>query len=179
MWIPALDSLAMPSPATGPVPAPGAEPVAELPGAPELPPATPDPAPPAEEPAAPTPSPGDLAAIEEKLNALLEAAGLGIRVRLLGPLPEGAEEVALRPERPGEDDVAPVRHRHRHRHGHGVGRGHGHGHGRGHGAAAVTAPADEEEQEMSSPAASLPPGIVARLATILAEPAPDGSERLG
>ena len=176
MWIPALDPLAMPSPATGP--APGAEPVAELPGAPGLPPATPDPAPPAEEPAAPTPSPGDLAAIEERLNALLEAAGLGIRVRLLGPLPEGAEEAALRPGRPrGEEDVAPARHRHRH--GHGIGRGHGHGHGRGHGEVTVGAPVDEEGEKDDASVTTLPPGILARLATILAPPAPGGSERLG
>ncbi len=91
MWIPALDSATTPGPVPGPAPAAAPVPVRDLPGRPAPPPAKPGPAP-GRTPDPPPRAPGDL---ERRLNALLEAAGLGVRVRLFRP-PPGEPRVVVR-----------------------------------------------------------------------------------
>ncbi len=171
MWIPALDPATVPSPGLEPAPVPGTEPVEELPGAPKAP------APPEEEPPAPSEDGApDTAALEERLNALLEAAGLGIRVRLLGPVPEGLEETIRRAGsavRHDDADPAPPRHRH----GRGIARPHGQGHRRGGGHGAVPEPDDGPGDE-----ATVPPGILARALRVARSAVPGpatGPGRLG
>ena len=129
----------MPRPAADPAPAP---PAADLPARPDLPPAVP---PPGEEPPGTPDDQPDPAApdLEERLNALLEAMDLAVRVHVVETPGHLLEQVRVRIRLRAHDQHRPH------------GRGHGHHHGRH---ALFRVDAGEVTRDLVTPGIPVPPG---------------------